>query len=225
MSLRNFLKKLFFLPLRLLYGFHSRKARQIRFNGLKLSIAPGVFHPKLFFSTKYLVTHLAGHDLVGKRLMDVGTGSGAIAISAAKLGAQVTALDVNPAAVENAKDNAKQNGVSMAAVHSDLWQNVKPEAFDFIVINPPYYPKKPENDAQKAWYCGEGFEYFHRLFEKLDDYMATDAEVMMVLSQDCDFESIGKIAASHEFKMVETDQKRTAWEMNYIFNFIPEYAH
>jgi release factor glutamine methyltransferase len=76
-------------------------------------------------------------------IADVGTGSGILAVCAAKYvgGARVTAIDVSPAALEVARRNAARHGVAerIEFVQSNLFANVLPDVcFDYIVSNPPY---------------------------------------------------------------------------------------
>jgi release factor glutamine methyltransferase len=76
-------------------------------------------------------------------IADVGTGSGILAVCAAKYvsGAHVTAVDVSPAALEVARRNAERHGVAerIELVQSDVLAGVRPAArFDYIVSNPPY---------------------------------------------------------------------------------------
>lgn len=77
------------------------------------------------------------------RIVDVGTGSGCIAVSLAKLidGAQVTAVDVSAAAIEVARRNAEQNGAQVEFVCADILvdnQLFAPSSLDVVVSNPPY---------------------------------------------------------------------------------------
>jgi len=73
----------------------------------------------------------------GERALDVGTGSGVVAICLARAGCHVTATDVSAAAVRNAERNALRNGVQITCEVSDLLDSVD-ERFDLITINPPY---------------------------------------------------------------------------------------
>lgn len=73
----------------------------------------------------------------GQRALDVGTGTGIVAICLAKAGLCVTATDVSAAAVRNAETNARRNGVEITCHVSDLLDSVD-ERFDLITINPPY---------------------------------------------------------------------------------------
>ena len=71
-------------------------------------------------------------------VLDIGTGSGAIAVSIQKeTGTKVTAVDISKNALEIAKFNAEQNDAKIEFILSDLFENVK-QKFDFIVSNPPY---------------------------------------------------------------------------------------
>jgi release factor glutamine methyltransferase len=75
--------------------------------------------------------------------VDVGTGSGVLAVCAARYlpSARVTAVDISPAALEVARSNAERHGVAdrIELVESDLLAGIAPERrFDFVVSNPPY---------------------------------------------------------------------------------------
>ena len=74
------------------------------------------------------------------RVLDIGTGSGCIGISIAKLccGAEVTLLDISAAALETAEKNAEENGVSAECMRCDILNEVPAGKYDVIVSNPPY---------------------------------------------------------------------------------------
>jgi release factor glutamine methyltransferase len=74
------------------------------------------------------------------RILDVGTGSGVIAISLARKlpQAQITATDITTSALTVAQENAKRNGVAIRFLEGDLLAPVAGESFDIIVSNPPY---------------------------------------------------------------------------------------
>ncbi|MCL2810522.1 MAG: peptide chain release factor N(5)-glutamine methyltransferase [Clostridia bacterium] len=73
-------------------------------------------------------------------VLDVGTGSGALAISIAlrRPQAQVTALDISQDALQVARGNAERLGAPVRFIHSDYFVGVAGEPFDLIVSNPPY---------------------------------------------------------------------------------------
>ena len=76
------------------------------------------------------------------RILDIGTGSGAIAIALAHSlpEAQVTAIDISTSAITLARENAKRNGVAIRFLEGDLLAPVAAESFDIVVSNPPYVP-------------------------------------------------------------------------------------
>jgi release factor glutamine methyltransferase len=81
-----------------------------RVAGFRLTVRPTVFHPRYFLTSEFFANFLlASLDLTGKRVADVGTGSGILALAAARVGAaNVVAIDINPNAAEAAAENARQ---------------------------------------------------------------------------------------------------------------------
>lgn len=88
-------------------------------------------------------THLLV-DAVGSlrpgRLLDVGTGTGLVAIAAAREGHEVVATDLNPHAVRLARGNAADAGVAVDVVRAHLAAGLDLGAFDVVTVNPPYLP-------------------------------------------------------------------------------------
>jgi release factor glutamine methyltransferase len=78
----------------------------------------------------------------GQSFLEVGCGAGLVSLVAARAGATVTATDLNPRAVELLQHNARQNGLRVRAVETDLLGGV-PGPFDMVAFNPPYLPTTP----------------------------------------------------------------------------------
>jgi release factor glutamine methyltransferase len=191
--------------------------RMYTYKGIRLVIPPAVFHPGFFFSTRILLRYLAKLPLKDKTLLELGAGSGLIAMYAAREGAQVTASDINQVAIHSLEMNSSSNRISLTVIHSDLFTNIPLQQFDIIAINPPYYKKQPKNPAEYAWYCGEQGEYFQQLFSRLQWYMHSQSMVLMVLSNGCDLEMIKGMAAEHGFKLNCVLEKMNWLEVDYIF--------
>jgi len=80
--------------------------------GFRLNVGPTVFHPRYFLTSEFFASVIDRLDLKGKRVADVGTGSGVLALASARAGAEtVTAIDINPNAVLTAAENARANRV------------------------------------------------------------------------------------------------------------------
>jgi release factor glutamine methyltransferase len=193
------------------------KTRIHRYKDISIAIAPEVFHPGFFFSTQLLLQYISRLSLPGKHILELGCGSGLISIAAAKKGANVTATDINPVAIEFLKKNCRQNKVEMEIIHSDLFQNIPKQPFDIIAINPPYYKKQPVTVKDHAWFCGENGEYFSALFKSLTEYIHTGTEILMVLTEDCDIEMISRFAAQNGFVLTVVYSKKNVLEKNFIF--------
>lgn len=127
-----------------------------------------------------------------KKDPELGAGSGFLSIVCAKMGAQVTSSDINVTAIEGLIQNAALNHVDPEIFHSDLLANLAGRSFNLIVINPPYYRKAVTGAFDYAWYCGENFEYFKKLFRQLAEVLRAhdQTRVIMILSEDCALSAI-----------------------------------
>lgn len=192
--------------------WYLRKERKYTFDNTTVSVWPGVFHPGFFSSTTFLLDYLKEQSLSEKTLLEVGCGTALISIVAAKAGAKVTAIDLSNKAIGNAAHNALINSVNIDIVHSDLFQNIKVNLFDWIIINPPYYPQTPRNEEELAWNCGEHFEYFSKLFKSLGDFMHDHSRVIMVLTKGCDLHKIFSIANENNFRLNLIREKKVIFD-------------
>lgn len=190
---------------------------RISLSGVQLVVPPGVFHPGLFFSTPIFLSFLQSIDFQDKKTLDLGTGSGALAIFSAKLGGVVTASDINPQAVVTARLNAAANGLSVEVVESDLFDQMAPQIFDFVLINPPFYPHNAASFAERAFFAGENWSYFEQLFAGLPAFITPETRVWMILSEDCRLETIQEIAARRGFSFQIVFSRKKWGERFYIY--------
>ena len=136
---------------------------EVAFFGLSLRVRPGVFLPRP--ETEGLVA-LALERLAKKRaprVLDVGTGSGAIALALkhARPDAQVFASDPSPEALALARENARRLGLRVTLVPGRLTAGLR--GLDLVVANPPYLPERYREEAppelayepEEALYAGE----------------------------------------------------------------------
>jgi len=118
---------------------------ETEFYGLKLKVNPGILIPRP--ETEELVQWMTGITWPPKpKILDVGTGSGCIALALKKQHpeAKVTAVDFSEEILETAKENAEKNEMELEFIHFDILQWSKREwpYFDGIVSNPPYVQEK-----------------------------------------------------------------------------------
>ena len=214
--MRAFLKKILLPFLKLGLRLYYWKPRTFCYDNICIKVHSEVFPPHLTFSTNILLAFVKKMDLQNKTFLELGCGSGILSLLAAKKGANVTASDVNQIALDFLETNASENNLRLKIIYSDLFENLKNQTFDYIVINPPYYPKTPKNIKEHAWFCGENFDYFERLFIQLPDYLAT-GNCYMILSQDCEIEKIKAIALRNTLAFELVFEKKELVETNYIF--------
>src|SRR6478672_11812811 len=131
---------------------------------------------------------------IGRRIADLCTGSGVVAITAAALGASaVTAFDICPRAVRCARVNAVCAGVDVD-VHLGSWARaVEFAPFDLVVCNPPYVPHDPGLDTAavpatigpgRAWNAGyDGRLVLDPLCEAVSNLLADRARLLLVQSE------------------------------------------
>jgi release factor glutamine methyltransferase len=157
---------------------------------MRLLTLPGVFWPRA--DSWMLADALREERLApNARVLDVCTGSGLLAVTAALCGARATAVDVSRRAVLCAALNARINGVRVRALRGDLFGPVEGEHFDAIVANPPYLPAEddepPARGPARAWDAGrDGRALLDRLCAHAPEHLAPGGVLLVVHSSLCD---------------------------------------
>jgi len=216
--MRKLIKKIAFPLLNKWYQAKTKKTSNYSKEGIEITIYPGVFHPGVFLSTNIFIDFLKNTNLSGLSFLELGAGSGMISFYAANQGAIVTATDINTNAIEGLRFNSKATQIPIQVVKSNLFENVSPNEFDWIIINPPYYPKNALNEKDQAFYCGEDFDYFKKLFQQLkQSWERETAQIMMILSEDCDIERISMIANNHGIILEQDSEVTKRGELNVIY--------
>ena len=150
------------------------------FMGLDFHVEPGVLIPRP--DTEILCEEALRRLAPGARVLDIGTGSGVLAVSIAKLGkgVSVTAVDVSDTALRIAQGNAERNGAQVLFVKSDCFAALEGEKFDMIVSNPPYINTEemaqlmPEvmMEPELALFGGEdGLDFYRRISREAGAYL------------------------------------------------------
>jgi release factor glutamine methyltransferase len=155
------------------------------FFGRPFRVTPAVLIPRQ--ETETLVETALAQD--GGRVLDIGAGSGAIAVTLKleRPAWEVTAVDVSPAALAVAEENAEALGADVRFLLSDAFAELLGESFDLIVTNPPYIgrdeplaPEVGEHEPALALYGGEtGLEFYQRLAREAAAHLNDGGLLMM----------------------------------------------
>jgi release factor glutamine methyltransferase len=191
-----------------LFSYHvvlSRKSiRTVRAAGFRLTVRPTVFHPRFFVSSERFAAFIDGLDLTGKRVIDVGTGTGILALAAARAGAEnVVAADINPNAARNANDNALANGLSdrVAGVCSNLLAALAPRPlFDVILSSPPKHAGEPRDLTDRGWHAGPAYRDVADLFEQARERLKPGGKLYVMVSSDSDLDLFGALIDKAGFR-------------------------
>jgi methylase of polypeptide subunit release factors len=208
---------------RLSYHFILKRQRTTttRAAGFRLTIPPTVFHPAYFLTSSFFAGFIGRQDWTGKRVADVGTGSGILALSAARAGAaSVVAIDINPNAACAARKNAVTNGLGdrVTAVCSNLLAAVAPRPhFDVILSSPPSFPGEPFDLADRAWHAGQDYRDIASLFSQARERLAAGGRLYLLLSSDSDIEYLGKLSASAGFQWRIVEERSIVIESFIIY--------
>ncbi|MER6105436.1 HemK2/MTQ2 family protein methyltransferase [Streptomyces sp. NPDC001832] len=154
---------------------------------------PGVYAPQR--DTQLLMAALNRENIrPGTAVLDIGTGSGALAIRAAQLGGKVTAVDITHRAVATARLNAILHLRRITVHHSDLTSSVRAHSYDLLLCNPPYVPAPdadtPRYGASRAWNAGtDGRAVVDRVCESAPAVLRPRGVLLMVHSGLCDVDT------------------------------------
>ena len=162
------------------------------FMGLEFKVDENVLVPRQ--DTENLVEQALPH-VKGKKVLDMCTGSGCIAVSVKILGGSVRcdAADISDEALEIACYNAKKNNADITFIKSDMFDNIT-EKYDVILSNPPYIrpdvikelmPEVREHEPMLALDGGnDGLDFYRILAEKSKEHLEKDGMIMMEIGYD-----------------------------------------
>lgn len=148
------------------------------------------------------------------KVLDIGTGSGVIAITIAKESkAKVTAIDISRKALKVAKKNAKNNQVNVEFICSNLFSKLKERKFDIIISNPPYITKEAYNGLDKtvkdfepklALVGGDdGLKFYKEIIKNAHKYLLNNGKIYFEIGYD-QAESVKDLLVKNGYKNVQS---------------------
>lgn len=192
--------------------------REFVIDGIKLTVPPDVFHPLPYDSSRILLREIRKHhsQLLSKRVLDMGTGTGIHAIQCAKFDADVDSVDINQSAVECSKLNADRNEVleRINILQGDLFEPVQNEKYDLILFNPPYYEGDVIDPSDHAWKDKHG-ETLNRFIRELPYHLTRDGYALLIISDRMDLNTIEQKCSESRLRYETVRQKRV-WDETYF---------
>lgn len=187
------------------------------FCGYTIKVDERVLIPRPETEEMVMMAVAAAED--GNNILDLCTGSGAIAIAMYKelkkrgLSCKVTAVDISEGALEVAKENAMANGADVLFVQSDLFSRIRGK-FDIIITNPPYIPTATVETLQRevkdfeprlALDGGEdGMDFYRRIAETANKYLARGGMLIMEVGEG-EAQEVVKMFKGQAYSMVAQD--------------------
>lgn len=180
------------------------------FNSMEIEVPEGLYYPAE--DSMLLADAIETLEMKGKKVLDMGCGSGFLSLLCASKGADVTAADITEEAVEATKANAQANGLKVNAIVSDLFEKINGR-FDFIIFNPPYLPREEDEEGHVTYTGGAtGREVIERFITQCISCLEKGGSIFMLISSLTGKEEV--IAAMNEagFSAKITAKERLDWE-------------
>ncbi len=182
------------------------------FYGLDLLVDKRALIPR--YETEILVDLIINDNSNNKKILDIGTGSGAISLALSKnlKDTKITGVDISKNAIDLANENKiKLNINNVEFKESDIFSNIE-EKFDIIVSNPPYINKedfeKLDNklyyEPQNALYGGEdGLYFYKKIIKNAKNFLNKNGKIYLEIGYD-QKDSISNLLEEYGYKQIES---------------------
>ncbi len=178
---------------------------KFHYGSIVLEIPNEVYYPR----EDSLLMAKAIEGLAKGKCLDMGTGSGFLAIVMARQGAAVTAADIDQHAIRTAKTNAALNGARINVIRSDLFSNVK-GSYDFIAFNAPYLPARGES---LQWSGGKtGRAVIKRFLSGAGNHLKKDGTVLLAISSLTGESEVMDMFIRNGFSPLTAAREKIPWE-------------
>ena len=157
------------------------------------------------------------------RVLDMGTGTGVLAIEAAQKADFVIGVDINKDALEYAKKKAAAMNISnIKFVHSDLFSYFRknPDRFDLIIFNPPYLPEQEgEEEEIKLQVSGgkRGYEILERFLSEASEFLAPHGRILILFSTLTNVDKVHEILERYAFNYQKLNEEGYDFETLFVY--------
>ena len=193
--------------------------RKVNILGNTYETSEAVLNPKYYYTSEFMAKHI--HVTPEDIVLDMGTGSGIQAITAARTASRVIALDINPEAVRYARKNIRANGMEniVSVIAGDLFSPLKGQpAFSVIFFTPPYMEGKPCTDFDHALF-DSGKKLAERFFRDAKEHIKPDGYIQMIYSSIAAPELVLRISEQSGWNHSLIAMKKTYTEDFFIYKF------
>ena len=182
---------------------------------IQIEVCPGVYAPE---EDSYLL--LSAIDLKkAQRVLEMGCGTGIIALHCAKAGCRATAADISKDAVANMQMNAAINNLDIEVLQSDMFENIG-KKFDIIIFSPPYLSARDseglsEGEKRPLVGGGLGHEITARFLDGAAEHLAPGGKIFLLTSSESEVRVLEK--ASTLFSINKVIEKRIFFELLAVY--------
>ena len=174
--------------------------RRMSFMGLDLHVSEDVFAPQGEEEGDPFHQSVLAEVRASDRVLDMGTGSGVSAILAAKVSSEVVAVDINPKAIDCAKDNAERNGVAdrITFAVGDIFDSVEGD-FNLIIFDPPFRWFKPR-DLLEVSTADENYRGLTKFMRGAKGRLRPGGRILLNFGTSGDIDYLYRLIDSADFK-------------------------
>ena len=182
--------------------------------GKKIIVFPDVMSPKYDWSSRFHVENMPNQS--DKNFLEIGSGCGIISVFAHLQGAQnITAIDINPAAVANTKKNFELHGVKGEAFESNLFDQIE-GTFDSITWAAPYHGSEPA-DFLEHGVSDHNYQYLKQFMKEVSEYLNEDGQVILGFSDTGDNDLLNKLIEENDFELIERKEESNDGWTAYLY--------
>lgn len=199
------------------HGIRDEQVRTFSYLGHRIVVPPNVM--PISGTSALLGTAVLAEVRDDDRVLDMGTGSGVNAILAASKSRDVVAVDINPHALEAARENAERNGVGdrITVLHSDVFDAVDGR-FDLIVFDPPFRWFAPR-DLFEVAITDEDYRALTAFFRDARAHLTPRGRMLVFFGTSGDLSYLKRVAADAGFTsevLGRQELTRDGWRVEYF---------